>query len=102
MVPDFLTVCVMGLRSSSLLLATHPVPTDNSLCRCLSVLRCVVSPALAASLPSDPTPTGLQELLDTPNPQSPAQSDAYVMFTQKLSEYRKMVRQQALKYPPPS
>ena len=44
----------------------------------------------------------LQELLDTPNPNSPAQSDAYILFTQKLSEYKKKVRQQASKYPPPS
>jgi len=45
---------------------------------------------------------GIQELLDTPNPNSPAQSDAYILFTQKLSEYKKKVRQQASKYPPPS
>jgi ubiquitin-conjugating enzyme E2 I len=45
---------------------------------------------------------GVQELLDTPNAQSPAQSDAYVAYTQRLAEYRKKVQQQALKYPPPS
>ena len=43
-----------------------------------------------------------QELLDTPNAHSPAQSDAYVAFTQRLAEYRKKVQQQALKYTPPS
>lgn len=45
---------------------------------------------------------GIQELLDTPNAQSPAQSDAFIMFTQKLSEYKKRVRHQSSQYPPPS
>lgn len=45
---------------------------------------------------------GVQELLDNPNAQSPAQSDAFVTFTQRLPEYRKKVQQQAGKYPPPS
>ncbi len=43
-----------------------------------------------------------QELLDTPNPQSPAQSDAFVAFTQRLAEYKRRVRQQATQYPPPA
>lgn len=43
----------------------------------------------------------LQELLDTPNPNSPAQSDAYIMFTQRLAEYKKRVKDQVHKYPPP-
>lgn len=45
---------------------------------------------------------GCQELLDTPNDKSPAQSDAYVVFTQQLPEYRKKVRKQAELYPPPN
>lgn len=44
----------------------------------------------------------LQELLDTPNDKSPAQSDAYVVFTQQLAEYRKKVRKQSEQYPPPN
>ncbi|KAL4434609.1 hypothetical protein ABPG77_002732 [Micractinium sp. CCAP 211/92] len=44
---------------------------------------------------------GIQELLDTPNPLSPAQSDAFVMFQQRREEYKKRVRQEAAKYPPP-
>ncbi|KAL4447474.1 hypothetical protein ABPG75_004693 [Micractinium tetrahymenae] len=44
---------------------------------------------------------GIQELLDTPNPLSPAQSDAFVMFQQRREEYKKWVRQEAAKYPPP-
>lgn len=43
----------------------------------------------------------LQELLDTPNEKSPAQSEAYVTYTSRLNEYQKMVRKQALQYPPP-
>ncbi len=44
---------------------------------------------------------GCQELLDTPNEKSPAQSEGYVMFTQRLDDYKRRVQQQALKYPPP-
>ena len=54
------------------------------------------TPSLATS---PPYPS--QELLDTPNPNSPAQSDAYVAFTQRRSEYTKRVREQAGRYPPP-
>ncbi len=43
-----------------------------------------------------------QELLDTPNPNSPAQSDAYMMFTQDLQRYKKEVKKQTGNYPPPT
>ncbi|GFH12440.1 ubiquitin_conjugat_2 domain-containing protein [Haematococcus lacustris] len=45
---------------------------------------------------------GIQELLDNPNPNSPAQSDAYMMFTSNLALYKKEVRKQSLRYPPPT
>lgn len=44
---------------------------------------------------------GIQDLLDNPNPMSPAQSDAFVMYQQRREEYKKRVRQEAAKYPPP-
>ena len=44
---------------------------------------------------------GVQELLDSPNPASPAQSDAFVCFQQRPSEYEATVKAQAKKYPPP-
>lgn len=43
-----------------------------------------------------------QELLSDPNPNSPAQSDAYVMYVQKRGEYNKRVKTQAGQYPPPA
>ena len=43
---------------------------------------------------------GVQDLLDSPNPASPAQSEAYMLFTRV--EYDRKVKQQALRYPPPS
>ncbi|KAI3747886.1 hypothetical protein L6452_10608 [Arctium lappa] len=43
---------------------------------------------------------GIQDLLDTPNPASPAQSDLHRLFTKDLIEYKKRVRQQAKRYPP--
>ena len=44
---------------------------------------------------------GIQELMDSPNEKSPAQSDGYVTFTQRKEEYKKRVKEQATKYPPP-
>lgn len=38
----------------------------------------------------------------TPNELSPAQSDAFISYTQQRQQYRQKVRQQAGKYPPPS
>ncbi|EIE24564.1 E2 ubiquitin-conjugating-like enzyme [Coccomyxa subellipsoidea C-169] len=46
--------------------------------------------------------TGIQDLLDDPNPKSPAQAEAFMMFTQQKVEYRKRVKQQALRNPVPS
>ena len=40
---------------------------------------------------------GIQELLDTPNPNSPAQSEAYQMFVQDKASYAMRVRQEAAK-----
>lgn len=39
-------------------------------------------------------PCRLQDLLDDPNPNSPAQADAYMLFTRERSEYRRRVRAQ--------
>jgi ubiquitin-conjugating enzyme E2 I len=41
---------------------------------------------------------GIQELLSTPNSASPAQSEAYMMFTTDEKQYKIRVRQQAAKY----
>eukprot|EP01023_Acetabularia_acetabulum_P051006 TRINITY_DN5588_c0_g1_i13.p1 TRINITY_DN5588_c0_g1~~TRINITY_DN5588_c0_g1_i13.p1 ORF type:complete len:198 (-),score=34.73 TRINITY_DN5588_c0_g1_i13:730-1323(-) len=43
---------------------------------------------------------GIQELLDNPNAQSPAQSDAFVAFTQNKSDYFTKVKNQTARYPP--
>ncbi|EMG48131.1 UBC9 SUMO-conjugating enzyme UBC9 [Candida maltosa Xu316] len=40
---------------------------------------------------------GLQELLNNPNPESPA-SNSYVAYTKRRDEYEKNVREQAKKY----
>ncbi|KAJ7538373.1 hypothetical protein O6H91_11G045500 [Diphasiastrum complanatum] len=44
---------------------------------------------------------GIQELLDAPNPASPAQTEAYQLFIQDPEEYKKRVRQQTKLYPLP-
>lgn len=43
---------------------------------------------------------GVQELLDNPNPNSPAQREAIEIFLANKTEYRKRVRAQALKNVP--
>lgn len=45
---------------------------------------------------------GIQDLLDTPNLASPAQSEAYLMLSRDKAEYERLVKAQVLKYPPPS
>eukprot|EP01113_Clastostelium_recurvatum_P029885 TRINITY_DN3615_c0_g1_i1.p1 TRINITY_DN3615_c0_g1~~TRINITY_DN3615_c0_g1_i1.p1 ORF type:complete len:160 (-),score=6.54 TRINITY_DN3615_c0_g1_i1:108-587(-) len=44
---------------------------------------------------------GVQDLLDTPNPNSPAQADAYQLFVRDKHEYVRRVKHQATTYPPP-
>lgn len=43
---------------------------------------------------------GIQELLTSPNPNSPAQREAFEAFTQNPAEYKRKVREQALKNVP--
>jgi ubiquitin-conjugating enzyme E2 I len=44
---------------------------------------------------------GIQDLLDTPNEKSPAQSDAYMDYTQRRRKYEQLVKAQVKKYPSP-
>ncbi|KAL8504898.1 hypothetical protein ACS0TY_016188 [Phlomoides rotata] len=44
---------------------------------------------------------GIQDLLDQPNPKSPAHHDANQLFVHHPEEYKKGVRQQAKRYPNP-
>ncbi|CAH2063108.1 unnamed protein product [Thlaspi arvense] len=43
---------------------------------------------------------GIQDLLDEPNPNDPAQTEGYQLFVQDKTEYKRKVRQQAKQYPP--
>ena len=43
---------------------------------------------------------GVQDLLDNPNVNDPAQNDAYVLFVKNTEEYRKRVAQQSREYIP--
>ncbi|KAK1301105.1 SUMO-conjugating enzyme SCE1 [Acorus calamus] len=43
---------------------------------------------------------GIQDLLDSPNPADPAQTDGYQLFIQEPAEYKRRVKQQAKQYPP--
>ena len=44
----------------------------------------------------------VQELLMDPNPLSPAQSDAYMLFTSRREEYNRRVKAQTRAHPPPT
>lgn len=41
---------------------------------------------------------GIQELLESPNDQSPAQAEAYQLWMNNQSEYKRRVKQQRQKY----
>jgi ubiquitin-conjugating enzyme E2 I len=43
---------------------------------------------------------GIQDLLDSPNPQSPAQAEAYQLFVTNREEYRRRVRIEAKRNTP--
>lgn len=43
---------------------------------------------------------GIQDLMDDPNPLSPAQTDAYMLFKNNRTEYDKRIKAQAQKYLP--
>ena len=43
---------------------------------------------------------GIQDLLDSPNPLSPAQSEAYNLFTNNKAEYKRRVKAEARKNTP--
>eukprot|EP00741_Cyanophora_paradoxa_P021892 tig00021374_g21132.t1 len=45
---------------------------------------------------------GIQELLDNPNPKSPAQADAYMCLINNPKVYEARVRQEVQKNPPPA
>jgi ubiquitin-conjugating enzyme E2 I len=51
-------------------------------------------------IPFSPFSTGIQDLLDNPNSQSPAQQEANHLFTKNKAAYKQRVRQQALQNPP--
>jgi Ubiquitin-conjugating enzyme len=45
---------------------------------------------------------GIQELLDEPNPDSPAQSEAFSLYMNNRAEYKKRVQQEARRNTPPA
>jgi len=44
---------------------------------------------------------GIQDLLTDPNPNSPAQTEAYVDYTKHPKQYEQKVKKQVEKFPPP-
>ncbi|GAB2269608.1 SUMO-conjugating enzyme sce1 [Dionaea muscipula] len=62
---------------------------------CLSILDGGWKPAITVKQ----ILVGIQDLLDSPNPASPAQSDVCNLFVQDRVEYKRRVRQQSKQYP---
>ncbi|XP_008668197.1 ubiquitin-conjugating enzyme E2 I isoform X1 [Zea mays] len=62
---------------------------------CLSIL----GDAWAPSITVRQILIGIQELLENPNPASPAQDFAYDVFAENMPEYKRRVREQAKRYP---
>ena len=44
----------------------------------------------------------MQDLLDDPNPKSPAQAEAFMLFQNQKVEYKRRVKEQAKRNPVPS
>jgi ubiquitin-protein ligase len=42
----------------------------------------------------------IQDLLDSPNPDSPAQSEAFTLFTSNKEKYKARIREEARKHAP--
>jgi len=63
---------------------------------CLSILN--ESEAWKPSITVKQILLGIQELLDNPNENSPAQKDAYQLFVTDKSSYAKRIRQQSQQY----
>jgi ubiquitin-conjugating enzyme E2 I len=42
---------------------------------------------------------GIQDLLDNPNPNSPAQREAYELYVSNKAQYKLKIKEQALKNP---
>jgi len=79
---------------------TNPTTVYPSGTVCLSILN--EDGGWKPSLTVSQVLNGVQELLDEPNPASPAQTEAYRALTQQPAEYARTVRDQARKHPPPS
>lgn len=65
---------------------------------CLSILNEEEDWRPAISIPQ--ILKGIQDLLDAPNPNSPAQSEAYQLFIGNRAEYDRRVKQEARKNAP--
>ncbi|KAK8145847.1 E2 SUMO-conjugating protein ubc9 [Beauveria asiatica] len=66
---------------------------------CLSILN--EAEAWKATITVRQVLLGIQELLDDPNPESPAQSEAYNLFKRNRVEYEKRVRRVVRENPAP-
>jgi ubiquitin-conjugating enzyme E2 I len=63
---------------------------------CLSILTDEWAPGISVKA----ILVGVQDLLDTPNPRSPANGEANMYFTKSKAAYKNRVKAEALKYKP--
>ncbi|KAF2071991.1 hypothetical protein CYY_006704 [Polysphondylium violaceum] len=72
----------------------HPNVFENGQI-CLSILGNDWKPSISVKQ----ILLGIQDLLDTPNPNSPAQTYAYELFVKQKDKYRTKVEEQAKRFP---
>ncbi|KAJ1272373.1 hypothetical protein BS78_06G196900 [Paspalum vaginatum] len=90
---------------------TEDYPSNLPICRfptgffhvnvydCGEVCLSILGDAWKPSITMRQILIGIQDLLDNPNPASPAQDLSYELFAKNMTEYKKRVRQQAKRYP---
>lgn len=61
-----------------------------------SVCLSIIGPDWKPSITVKQILLGIQDLLDNPNPKSPAQQDAYVLYSSNKEKYRERILEQTL------
>ena len=84
-------------QASALLLATLRVSSNRSFF-CFSILN--EDEDWRPAITIKQVLLGIQDLLDSPNPNSPAQAEAYTLFVNDREEYNRRVREVAANNPP--
>ncbi len=97
-----LCLCLFPVYEFSITLASRPLLTKKGKVNYayLFVFNSLAMPCSLYIFPSYIVYTGVQELLTSPNPESPAQRDAYETFQKNRKLYDQKIREQAARNAP--